>query len=444
MIWQSYLKLVYNINYEAAAFCFLAVLYAYLRKKYCNTSAVNNTFRRLTFYQLLAIFFDISAAVAISFSDKCPVWLNVALNTLYFAFTALLYYTLNLFFLSFGIKKKVGVPLLAFSRLVLTSFLILLALNIPTGLVFSIRDGSYQTGDLHPLCVALPIFMLIACSGTFIMIKKRIQRHIWLVLLCLLVLSVAGPVTQFLFFPKILLTHFFSLFSLILCLFVLVSPDYAELTKKRAELYELQQHLEEKAAVESDKIHKRSKQKEILFEQIIDALAQTIDAGDSKRNGHSENVAEMTRQIAYKMLLPKSEIQKIYYTAILHDIGVIGVPEEVITKIGKFTPEEYEQMKKHSEIGERILSRITEMPDIAKIVRSHHEHFDGSGYPDGLSGKNIPLGSRIIAVADAYDAMTHERSYKKIMTKAQAKEELKRCVGSQFDPYVIAAALEIL
>lgn len=436
--------LAYNINFEAAALCFIALLYIYLRKKYYNTSPVNDTFRRLVFCQIIAIILDIGTALTISFPDKVPIWFNIALNTLYFASSSVLFYTLHLFFISFGLKKKVGVPLLFLSRLVLVTFLTLLVANIPTGIFFTFENGVYEYGKLHTLCIGIPLFFLVECGGTFILLHKRLPGQIFAVLLCLLFMSVAGPVLQYFWFPKVLLTNFFSLFSLILCLFVLVSPDYAELSRKRAELNELQKNLEAKAAIESEKIHKRDKQKEMLSAQIIDALAATIDVADANRNNHSENVAENARKIAYMMSLPKNEAQKIYYTAILHDIGIIGVSEDITTKQGAFTDEEFEQMKAHSAIGERILSRITEMPEMAANVRSHHERWDGSGYPDGLAGKDIPLCARIIAVADSFDALTHERSYKKALTVQEAKEELKAKAGSQFDPAVVAAALEVL
>ncbi len=444
MINQIYSRLVYNINFEAAAFCFLLVLYVYLRKKYYNSGIVNNTFRRLVFVQIAAIFLDILSAATISFPQKVPQWLNVAVNTIYFASTGLLFYTLHLFFISFGLKKKIGVPMLMFSRAFLIAFLIMLAANIPTGFFFGFENGFYQRGPLHSLCVIIPLFFLLECSGTFFMIRRRVSRPIFLVLLALFLTSALGPTLQYTLFPNVLLSNFFSLFSLILCLFVLVSPDYAELARKRAELNELQQNLEAKAAMESEKIHKRDKQKEILSGQIIDALAETIDAADANRTGHSEHVAEMSKLIAYKLFLPKNVIQQVYYTAILHDIGVIGISEDIVNKNGKFSPEEFEQMKKHSEIGERILSKITEMPEIAKGVRSHHERFDGTGYPDGLAGEEIPIAARIIAAADAVDSMTHERCYKERLTAEQAIEELFKCAGSQFDPAVAAAAIDVL
>ncbi|MBO4546446.1 MAG: HD domain-containing protein, partial [Treponema sp.] len=375
--------LAYNINFEAASFFFISILYFYLRRKYYNSSPINNTFRRLVFFQMAAIFFDVAASITISFMSVVPLWINMTLNTLYFASSSLYYYTLHLFFISFGVKKKVGVPLLFFSRLVLVCFATLLVANVPTGIFFAFQNGAYVHGEFYPLCVIIPVIFLVECSGTFLIIKERVSSQIFAVLLTMLILSVAGPALQFYYFPNVLLTNFFSLISLNLCLFALVSPDYAELTKKRAELAELQKHLEAKAAIESDKIHKRDKQKELLSEQIIEALAATIDAADSNRSGHSQNVAEYSRKIAYMMSLPKNEVQKVYYTAVLHDIGIIGVSEDVTSKRGNFTDQDFEQMKRHSEIGERILSKITEMPEIAIGARSHHERFDGKGYPDG-------------------------------------------------------------
>ncbi len=444
MIMSFLSKLEYNTHLEAAAFFFLFMLYIYLRKKYYIQNFVNKTFRRLVACQLIAILLDIASAVAVSFSDHIPVWLNFAVNTLYFASMGFLFYTLHLFLISFGIKKKVGTALLVLSKTVLTMFLVLLAANIPFGIIFTFKDRFYERGPLNFLCIVIPLFFFIECCGTFILIRKRVTKMIFGVLLTLLFMSVIGPILQYLFFQRTLLSNFFPLFSQILCLFALVSPDYAELTKKREELFELQQHLEERAARESEKIHRRDKQKETLFGQIIDALAETIDAGDPNRTKHSENVADISRQIAYRMFLLKNDVQKIYYTAILHDIGIIGVPEEVAGKQGKMTDQEFAEIKKHCEIGERILSKITEMPEMASAVRSHHERFDGKGYPDGLAGKDIPLAARIIAVADAYDAMVHERSYKEKMTPAQAKQELTAQAGKQFDPDVVAAALEIL
>ena len=434
----------YNINFELASFCFAIVLYIYLQKKYYNSNFTNRAFKRLVFFHLISMLFNIAASITISFHNNIPVWINYALNSAFFVAEGILYYTIHLFIISFGIRKKIGRVLLFFSRTILVTFLLLISVNIPTGLFFSFKDGIYVHGPLYFACAGIPALFFAESCAAFYLIRKKVSGSVFAVLATLLSLSVAGTAIQYFFFPAILLSNTFLLISLVICLFALVSPDYAELTKKQKELYGLQQRLEEEAARESEKIHKRDKQKEILFGQIIDVLAKTIDAGDPNRKGHSENVANMTARIAQKLLPLKTDWQKAYHAAILHDIGIIGISEDVAAKKGKMTDEEFEEVKRHSEIGERILSTIVEMPEMAKIVRAHHERFDGKGYPDGLKGNDIPLAARIIMVADAYDAMTHERSYKELMSKEEAMEELKRMAGSQFDPEVVEAALEVI
>jgi len=127
--------------------------------------------------------------------------------------------------------------------------------------------------------------------------------------------------------------------------------------------------------------------------------------------------------------------------ALLHDIGKIGVPDHILNKHGSLLPEEFEEIKKHSIIGATILRPIRELSDVAREVRHHQECFDGSGYPDGLKGNDIPLVARIISVADAFDAITTNRPYKKKKSVEEALQELKRCSGTQFDPVVVSAFL---
>jgi HD-GYP domain-containing protein (c-di-GMP phosphodiesterase class II) len=126
---------------------------------------------------------------------------------------------------------------------------------------------------------------------------------------------------------------------------------------------------------------------------------------------------------------------------LLHDVGKIGIPDYILSKNGKLTPEEYEEIKKHSIIGATILHPIKELSDVAREVRNHQECYDGSGYPDGLAGNNIPLVARIIAVADAFDAMTTNRPYRKRRTTEEAVQELKAKSGTQFDPIIVSAFL---
>jgi putative nucleotidyltransferase with HDIG domain len=174
------------------------------------------------------------------------------------------------------------------------------------------------------------------------------------------------------------------------------------------------------------------------------ALVATLDARDRYTAGHSAAVAEYARDIAAKMQLPVEQQQLAHLCGLVHDIGKIGLPPGLLEKPGALTPEERRQMEEHSAIGERILANVDDYAEIATIVRHHHERLDGDGYPDRLRGDEIPLISRIICVADAYDAMTSDRPYRRAMESAVARGRLEESAGSQFDPNVVTAFLAVL
>ena len=142
--------------------------------------------------------------------------------------------------------------------------------------------------------------------------------------------------------------------------------------------------------------------------------------------------------------MDETERKNIYYAALMHDVGKVGIPERIIEKPTHLTTEEYETIKQHTIIGASITKPITALPMIEQGAHWHHEHFDGSGYPDGIKGENIPLVSRIIGVADAYDAMTTDRPYRKAQTEDYAEEEIRKGLGTQFDPEIGKIMLEIL
>jgi putative nucleotidyltransferase with HDIG domain len=174
------------------------------------------------------------------------------------------------------------------------------------------------------------------------------------------------------------------------------------------------------------------------------ALVATLDARDRYTAGHSAAVAIYARDIAARMGLPIEKVQLVHLCGLVHDIGKIGLPPGLLEKPGALTLEERRQMEEHSVIGERILAKVDDYAEIAKIVRHHHERIDGQGYPDGLTGDDIPLLSRIIAVADAYNAMTSDRPYRDAMPSQVARMRLAQAVESQFDTTVTAAFEAIL
>jgi putative nucleotidyltransferase with HDIG domain len=181
------------------------------------------------------------------------------------------------------------------------------------------------------------------------------------------------------------------------------------------------------------------------YMRTIKVLAHAIDARDHYTHSHSENVASVAEAIARQLSLSIKEIELIHEACELHDLGKIGIEDSILAKPDKLTDEEWAQIKKHPQIGAQILEPLTFLNGVTDLVRQHHEHYDGSGYPQGRSGEDILLGARIINVADSYEAMTSARSYRKVpLSKADAVAEIKRNSGTQFDPRVVDAFLKVV
>ena len=193
------------------------------------------------------------------------------------------------------------------------------------------------------------------------------------------------------------------------------------------ELIRLQRNLAQEVA-------KKTEENEKLFIHVVHSLADAIDAKDTYTNGHSGRVAMYSKEIAKRYGYSEKAQSDIYMMGLLHDVGKIGVPDAVINKPSKLTDEEYEIIKNHSVRGARILENIKEMPSLATGARWHHERYGGGGYPDGLIGNDIQEEARIIAVADAYDAMSSRRSYRDILPQKVVRGEIEKGKGTQFDP----------
>ena len=171
-----------------------------------------------------------------------------------------------------------------------------------------------------------------------------------------------------------------------------------------------------------------------LFYKTIKLIAAALDAKDPYSHGHSMRVTMYSMILAKKLNLDDTMLEEIETAGLLHDIGKIGIPQSILCKPGKLTNEEFEVMKSHPEQGEKMLKDIKKLTLISNWLRTHHEKWDGTGYPNGLKGEEIPLSGRIIALADTYDAMTSDRPYRKALSHETAIDEIKRCAGTQFDP----------
>ena len=158
----------------------------------------------------------------------------------------------------------------------------------------------------------------------------------------------------------------------------------------------------------------------------------------------SERVIEYAKQIAAELGMSMQQQEELVYLCLLHDIGKIGIPDHILNKPGKLTKEEFEIMKRHAEIGERIISPLEALKNLKPLIRHHQEYYDGKGYPDSLSGEAIPIACRILSVVDTFDAMTTDRPYRKALPIESAMAELRRCAGTQFDPAIVDKFISIL
>ncbi|NPA39623.1 MAG: GAF domain-containing protein [Thermodesulfobacteria bacterium] len=193
-------------------------------------------------------------------------------------------------------------------------------------------------------------------------------------------------------------------------------------------------------AIENARLYNELKE---TFFNVVFALADTIEKRDPYTGGHTRRVMTYSVAIGEEMGLPKDQLELLKLSAILHDIGKIGIKDDVLLKQSRLTKEEYELIKKHTIFGEEILKHIKQMKEVIPGVKYHHERPDGKGYPEGLKGDQIPLIARIIAVADTFDAMVTDRPYRKGLSFETAIEELKRCSGTQFDPKAVEAFIKV-
>ncbi|MFY9585008.1 MAG: HD domain-containing phosphohydrolase [Candidatus Acidiferrales bacterium] len=204
-----------------------------------------------------------------------------------------------------------------------------------------------------------------------------------------------------------------------------------------------QRNLEELVKQRTAQLTGALSQLEQSYDDTLEALGGALDLKDAETEGHCQRVTAFTISIAQAMQLDPVLLPPIARAAFLHDIGKMAIPDQILLKPGPLTDEERDVMRRHSEIGHGMLVRIPFLREAAEIVLAHQEFYDGSGYPRGLRGEEIPLGARIFAVADTLDAMTSDRPYRRALPISAAREEIKRCAGTQFDPQVVEVFLTL-
>lgn len=224
-------------------------------------------------------------------------------------------------------------------------------------------------------------------------------------------------------------------FALLICVFVFARMISSTLRKRRDAVKE--------AVIKAEKAN-ASAEKMILSMKMLETLAGTLDAKDKYTNGHSMRVAFYSTRLAEALGWDKEQISMLRYEALLHDIGKIGVPDAILNKPSKLSEMEFGLIKSHTIVGSDILKNMIAVPGACEVARYHHERYDGKGYPSGLSGTDIPLNARIVCIADAYDAMSSDRIYRKALSREKIRQELIDGSGTQFDPELLNWFVEIM
>lgn len=307
---------------------------------------------------------------------------------------------------------------------------LLLIISQFTGLYYTFDDSNrYQRSGAYIVSYIIPLCVWVIQFSVILHLKEKINRLLF------------GMLTVFTVCPLIAAALQFFLYGLSLTNIALVAMTAAfcivEIIRTGQELTAA--HEREKELLVQDQ---RNMQQMIM--QSVSALASAIDAKDKYTHGHSRRVAEYSKMIAEIYGKTDSECRDIYIAGLLHDVGKIGIPDGIINKEGRLTDEEFAVIKTHPAIGADILKKINTAPFISIGAHYHHERYDGRGYPDGLKGEEIPEIARIIAVADAYDAMTSKRSYRNALVQEVVRAEIEKGKGTQFDPAFADIMLKLI
>lgn len=354
-------------------------------------------------------------------------------NFALFLLTLLVLFSFNLYltdlFTNEGSLKRVPRRLQAAQVQALAGIALLVA-SQPADFYYYFDDmNRYHRGGGYAVSLLAPLSVLVLQMSVIIQHYGRLSRHIRIPTLLFTLLPIAAAGAQVFAYGLSLINMTIVGDAVLLYLFALLDLNATVERSKRREI---------------ELLKDEQRNINLMLMQTAESLASAIDAKDSYTHGHSTRVAEYSRRIAARAGKPTKDCTEVYIAALLHDVGKIGVPNAIINKDGSLSDDEYWSMKMHPVIGRQILENISQAPYISVGAMSHHERFDGRGYPEGLKGMEIPEIARIIAVADSYDAMTSKRSYRAPLPQPVVRAEIARGSGTQFDPEFASIMLEMI
>ena len=319
-------------------------------------------------------------------------------------------------------KSKQVPQLVKYVDIIIIVGIITLGISQFTGLYYTYENNVYHRADGFIIAYTFPIISLTLQVSAILAFKDKIRKRLVFPLMLFTEMPIFAAFIQF-FMHQVSLTSI-TIVAMVILLYCFNITDTNNML---------------------DDLHKKEiETSKRITTQTATALAEAIDAKDQYTNGHSKRVADYSVMLAKKAGKAKEEIENIYFIALLHDVGKIGVPDWIINKKERLTEEEEAIMAKHPSIGEEILKQITESPDLAIGAAYHHERYDGNGYPYGLKGEEIPEIARLIAVADSYDAMASKRSYRDVLPQKVVREEIINGTGTQFDPTYAKLMIELI
>ena len=350
----------------------------------------------------------------------------------YFLFLAVIYmfgHYLKDLFLKDGkledIPKAINI-----SEYVIIAGVVVLTTSQFTGLYYSYDSNHvYHRSDGFFISYVFPVTALMIQFVTIIKKRSRLSKRMVIPLLLFTIVPLIASIPQFLGYGLFYTSY--SIIAMVVLLYCFSITDTNRLLKKAHEQ-------------ELENLRREQKNIRLMVSQTVEALAEAIDTKDKYTNGHSRRVAEYSKMIAKCAGKTDEECDEIYIVGLLHDVGKIGIPIKIINKETKLTDEEYETIKTHTTAGKKILSKISMSPNLVLGANYHHERYDGKGYPEGKKGEDIPEVARIIAVADAYDAMASKRSYRDALPQQVIREELVKGSGAQFDPTFAKIMIDLI
>ena len=401
--------------------CGVVALFVYLT----NTMSKKRK-RILVFLELSAMFLLIADRRAYLFRGNVSTlgwWMVRISNCMVFILTLVVIYCFNLYlkdlFTNEGKLSAAPKRLTAASILSLAG-MAMVVISQFTGFYYTFDElNQYQRAPGFIVCYIIPMTILGLQVSVIWQYHRKLRRTIWFSLVLFTGLSIIASVLQ-LFMYGVSLNNI-AIAAMSALVYVIALKD-------------MDREVEHARNLEIEFYKEGQKKEHALFEQTAEALATAIDAKDRYTHGHSTRVAMYSTQIAREAGKSEEECEKVYFAALLHDVGKIGVPDAVINKDGKLTEEEYAEIKLHPVYGNQILASIQQSPYLSIGAHFHHERYDGRGYPEGLKGEDLPDIARIISVADAYDAMTSKRSYRDPIPQQAVREEIVKGIGTQFDP----------